>query len=315
MRTAAAYMAPAASSTAASGMVRIGAPIVSRGSGALPARGSRYNPRMRSAVAILAAASVVAVARHRAVGPAPPPRPRARDLGVAPGVFPPGPLNAITDVAGRARRPRHARSRATTSAPASPRSCRTAATCSRTRSPAPSSSATPSASSPARRRSHELGTIETPIVLTNTLAVGAGDRGAWSATRWRSRATSDVRSVNALVGETNDGGLNDIRGLHVRATHVARGDPRRARRRRSPRAASAPAPARCASAGRAASAPRRARLPGDAAATRVGVLVQTNFGGVPDDRRRPGRPALGRYAFATRRRRRARRPTPATAPA
>jgi D-aminopeptidase len=66
----------------------------------------------------------------------------------------------------------------------------------------------------------ELGTIETPIVLTNTLSVGA----AVDATvRWTiaQPGNENVRSVNALVGETNDGGLNDIRGLHVTREHVA----------------------------------------------------------------------------------------------
>ncbi len=65
----------------------------------------------------------------------------------------------------------------------------------------------------------ELGTIETPIVLTNTLSVGAAVEGL---VRWtlQQPGNENVRSVNALVGETNDGGLNDIRGLHVRPTHV-----------------------------------------------------------------------------------------------
>jgi D-aminopeptidase len=65
----------------------------------------------------------------------------------------------------------------------------------------------------------ELGTIETPIALTNTLSVGAVVDGL---VRWtlRQPGNDNVRSVNALVGETNDGGLNDIRGLHVRPEHV-----------------------------------------------------------------------------------------------
>jgi D-aminopeptidase len=64
-----------------------------------------------------------------------------------------------------------------------------------------------------------LGTIETPIVLTNTLGVGAAVEGV---VRWTLAhdGNADVRSVNALVGETNDAGLNDIRGLHVRPDHV-----------------------------------------------------------------------------------------------
>lgn len=66
----------------------------------------------------------------------------------------------------------------------------------------------------------ELGTIETPIVLTNTLSVGAAMD---AIVRWTTAqpGNENVRSVNALVGETNDGGLNDIRGLHVTRDHVA----------------------------------------------------------------------------------------------
>ena len=65
----------------------------------------------------------------------------------------------------------------------------------------------------------ELGTIETPIALTNTLSVGAAIEGL---VRWTidQPGNENVRSVNALVGETNDGGLNDIRGQHVRPQHV-----------------------------------------------------------------------------------------------
>jgi D-aminopeptidase len=65
----------------------------------------------------------------------------------------------------------------------------------------------------------ELGTLETPIVLTNTLGVGAAVEGV---VRWTlaQPGNANVRSVNALVGETNDSGLNDIRGLHVRPDHV-----------------------------------------------------------------------------------------------
>ncbi|HET9316165.1 MAG TPA: P1 family peptidase [Vicinamibacteria bacterium] len=65
----------------------------------------------------------------------------------------------------------------------------------------------------------ELGTIETPIVLTNTLSVGAAIQGVVSWTLAQP-GNEEVRSVNALVGETNDGGLNDIRGLHVTPAHV-----------------------------------------------------------------------------------------------
>jgi D-aminopeptidase len=66
----------------------------------------------------------------------------------------------------------------------------------------------------------ELGTIETPIVLTNTLSVGTAVE---AVVRWTlaQKGNENVRSVNALVGETNDGSLNDIRGFHVTQEHVS----------------------------------------------------------------------------------------------
>jgi D-aminopeptidase len=65
----------------------------------------------------------------------------------------------------------------------------------------------------------ELGTIETPIVLTNTLSVGVAMDAVVRYTAGQA-GNEQVRSVNALVGETNDGGLNDIRGFHITRQHV-----------------------------------------------------------------------------------------------
>jgi D-aminopeptidase len=65
----------------------------------------------------------------------------------------------------------------------------------------------------------ELGTIESPVVLTNTLSVGVA---LDAIVRWTINQPGNemVGSVNGLVGETNDGTLNDIRGLHVTREHV-----------------------------------------------------------------------------------------------
>jgi D-aminopeptidase len=65
----------------------------------------------------------------------------------------------------------------------------------------------------------ELGVIETPILLTNTLSTFAAADAlvAWSL---RQKGNEDVRSVNPVVGECNDGYLNDIRSQHVRADDV-----------------------------------------------------------------------------------------------
>lgn len=65
----------------------------------------------------------------------------------------------------------------------------------------------------------ELGNIEAPIILTNTLSVSAGLEGAIKYVISQDD-NENVRSVNVVVGETNDGRLNDIRGLHVSANHV-----------------------------------------------------------------------------------------------
>jgi D-aminopeptidase len=65
----------------------------------------------------------------------------------------------------------------------------------------------------------ELGNIESPIALTNTLNVGKV-MDALVAHMLALPGNEKVRSVNVVVGETNDGGLNDIRGRHVEARHV-----------------------------------------------------------------------------------------------
>ncbi|UWX54022.1 P1 family peptidase [Maribacter litopenaei] len=65
----------------------------------------------------------------------------------------------------------------------------------------------------------ELGNIETPIVLTNTLSVPVASEALISYTL-NLPGNEDVGSVNSVVGETNDGWLNDIRGMHVQKEHV-----------------------------------------------------------------------------------------------
>ncbi|TJY36032.1 DmpA family aminopeptidase [Pontimicrobium aquaticum] len=65
----------------------------------------------------------------------------------------------------------------------------------------------------------ELGNIETPIILTNTLSVAPGMEGLISYTL-NQEENKNVSSVNSVVGETNDGWLNDIRGRHVTEQHI-----------------------------------------------------------------------------------------------
>ncbi len=149
---------------------------------------------------------------------APDPRPRARDLGLAPGVFAPGPLNALTDVDGV--RVGHV----TLSTGDTIRTGVTAivphgGNVFQDKVPGAVFVGNAFGKLAGSTQVDELGTIETPIVLTNTLAVGAAVEGV---VRWTLAQTgnTNVRSVNALVGETNDSGLNDIRALAVRPDHV-----------------------------------------------------------------------------------------------
>lgn len=67
----------------------------------------------------------------------------------------------------------------------------------------------------------ELGTIETPIILTNTLSIGTGCTGL---IKYMLSENEDIvkttSTVNPMVLECNDGFLNDIRGLHVKESHI-----------------------------------------------------------------------------------------------
>jgi D-aminopeptidase len=145
-------------------------------------------------------------------------RPRARDLGIAPGAGSPGVLNAITDVAGV---------RVGHTTIVSGENVRTGVTAVlphggtlfREKVPGAVFVGNAFGKLAGSTQVQELGTIESPIVLTNTLSVGTAIE---ATVRWTlaQAGNEDVRSVNALVGETNDGGLNDIRGLHVTREHV-----------------------------------------------------------------------------------------------
>lgn len=68
---------------------------------------------------------------------------------------------------------------------------------------------------------NELGTIETPIILTNTLSIGTASN---ALIEYMLNSNPDIGNttgtVNPVVGECNDGFLNDIRGLHVKKEHV-----------------------------------------------------------------------------------------------
>ena len=145
-------------------------------------------------------------------------RPRARDLAIEPGAGKPGPLNTITDVAGV---------RVGHTTVSSGENVRTGVTAIlphegnlfREKVAGAVFVGNAFGKLAGSTQVQELGTIESPIVLTNTLSVGTAVE---AVVRWTiaQPGNEDVRSVNALVGETNDGGLNDIRGLHVTRDHV-----------------------------------------------------------------------------------------------
>lgn len=142
----------------------------------------------------------------------------------------------------------------------------------------------------------ELGNLETPIILTNTLSVPMGIQGTVKYTLSQP-GNENVRSVNAVVGETNDGYLNDIRGMHVKETDVI-----------DAIQAAKPGPVAEGNTGagtgtiafgfKGGIGTASRKLPADLGGFTVGVLVQTNFGGVLTIDGAPVGKNLERYPFA-----------------
>jgi D-aminopeptidase len=221
-------------------------------------------------------------------------RPRLRDLDVATGVLDPGPLNTITDVAGV--RVGHT----TLIEGASVRTGVTAilphgGSLFRRKVPAAVFAANAFGKAAGFLQVEELGTIETPIVLTNTLCVGTAVQAVvdWTLAQ---PGNEGVRSVNAIVGETNDSYLNDIRHCAVTSEDVvgAIGSAREG-----------PVEEGSVGAGTGTSAfgwkggigTSSRVLPESLGGYTVGALVQSNFGGILTiDGLRVGE-RLGRYAF------------------
>lgn len=145
-------------------------------------------------------------------------RPRLRDLGVRIGVFDPGPLNAITDVAGVRVGHRtliegdRVRTGVTAIVPHG-------GNVFQEKTPAAIVVGNGFGKLMGSTQVQELGEIETPILLTNTLAVPQVAEGV---VRWTlaQPGNESVRSINAVVGETNDGRLNDIRARTVTFQHA-----------------------------------------------------------------------------------------------
>ena len=247
---------------------------------------------MRDPLALLAMNVLLAGVVLFSQGPA---RPRARDLGIEPGAFPPGPLNAITDVAGV--RVGHAtviegddvRTGVTAILPHDGNLFQDKVAGAVFVGNAFGKLA-------GSTQVNELGTIETPIVLTNTLSVGTAVEAIVEHTLAQ-EGNAQVQSVNALVGETNDGGLNDIRGRHVTKAHVLAAIRGAAAGPVAEGAVGAGTGTRCFGwKGGIGTASRS--LPPRYGGYRLGVLVQTNFGGILTMAGAPVGRELGRYAFS-----------------
>ena len=124
----------------------------------------------------------------------------------------------------------------------------------------------------------ELGNIETPVILTNTLSVAAGMEGAIRYTLMQP-GNERENSVNAVVGETNDGRLNDTRGMHVTPQMVIDA---------INKAHGGPVEQGCVGAGtgticfgfKGGIGTSSRVLPESLGGYTIGVLVQTNYGGI-----------------------------------
>ncbi len=124
----------------------------------------------------------------------------------------------------------------------------------------------------------ELGNIETPIALTNTLNAFIVANALVDHTL-SIPENADVRSVNPVVGETNDGWLNDIRGRHVKSTHVQEAIASAVMGAVKEGNVGAGTGTRCLGFKGGIGTSSRV-LPKEKGGYTVGVLVQTNFGGI-----------------------------------
>ncbi|MCH6484967.1 P1 family peptidase [Pseudoxanthomonas sp. LH2527] len=240
-----------------------------------------------AALLLLGLSSLTALAQEA-------PRARARDLGVAPGIFAPGTHNAITDVAGvrvgqvTLKEGDTVRTGVTAILPH-------AGNVYRSRVPAAVHVGNGFGKFIGSTQVNELGELETPILLTCTLCVwkAADAMADWMLAQ---PDMQQVRSLNVVVGETNDGGLNDIRARPVTAEAV---------RRALASATGGAVQEGSIGAGTGTVAfgwkggigTSSRRLPASLGGWTVGVLVQSNFGGVLQVSGAPVGRELERYAF------------------
>ena len=221
-------------------------------------------------------------------------RGRIRDFGIEPGIFKPGPLNAITDVPGvkvgqvTIIKGDNVRTGVTAIVPHE-------GNLFRKKCPAAIFVGNGFGKLAGVTQVQELGNIETPIVLTNTLSVAQGIEGVLTYTLSQ-KGNEDVGSVNAVVGETNDGQLNDIRGRHVTSEDVVRA---------ITEAKGGPVEEGCVGAGtgtvcfgwKGGIGTSSRVLPADLGGYTVGVLVQSNYGGILEIDGAPVGRKLGQYLY------------------
>jgi D-aminopeptidase len=224
------------------------------------------------------------------VAEAAPERPRAREAGIEIGILPPGPLNAITDVAGVLVGHRTLVEGA---------NIRTGVTAVlphggnlyQEKVPAGFAVANGYGKFMGSTQIEELGELESPILLTNTLSVPEAAAIEWTLVQPGNEA---VRSVNAVVGETNDAALNDIRARRVSkadalaAIAAARGGA-------VEEGGVGAGTGTVAFGWKGGIGTSSRRLLGKLGGYTVGVLVQTNYGGVLSVGGVPVGQALGQY--------------------
>lgn len=221
-------------------------------------------------------------------------RPRARDLGVAPGIFAPGAFNAITDVVGV--RVGHTtvmvgdsiRTGVTAIIPHGGNSFLD-------RVPAGLHVGNGFGKFIGSTQLSELGELETPILLTCTLCVW---RAADAMVAWQlaQPGMEQVRSINPVVAETNDGGLNAIRARPIAAAHVVAAL-ESAHGGMVEEGSVGAGTGTIAFGWKGGIGTSSRRLPASLGGFTVGVLVQTNFGGVLQVLGAPVGKELGRHSY------------------
>ena len=219
-------------------------------------------------------------------------RPRAREAGIAFGILPTGPLNAITDVAGVKV------GQVTLIEGANVRTGVTAilphgGNLYQDKVPAGFAVGNAYGKFMGSTQVEELGEIETPILLTNTLNVPEAAAGTIEWTL-KQPGNEEVRSVNAIVGETNDGTLNDIRARRVRPSDAIAAI-EAARTGAVVEGAVGAGTGTIAFGWKGGIGTSSRKLPQNVGGWTVGVIVQTNYGGVLQVAGVPVGQALGQY--------------------